>query len=103
MLDDWRDRFLKQVGVPSNLEKQWDFISAISACASDATFHLMWIVVFDAVDDYGVKEHRRVSHGHDHRNQSHVDPALEERLREMQIRLVQEAESAALRIAALVG
>lgn len=37
-LDDWREKYLPQVGVPSNFAAEWDFISAISACASCLTF-----------------------------------------------------------------
>jgi hypothetical protein len=34
LLIDWRERYLPQVGVPSNFAAEWDFISAISACES---------------------------------------------------------------------
>ena len=31
-LSDWEDQYLTQVGVPSNFEADWDFVSAVSAC-----------------------------------------------------------------------
>jgi hypothetical protein len=31
-LSDWRDQYLTTVGVPSNFEAEWDFVSAVSAC-----------------------------------------------------------------------
>jgi hypothetical protein len=51
----WGVQWLAAVGVPT-ATADWDFISAISACASDATFHLIWVVLFNAVDDFGVRE-----------------------------------------------
>jgi hypothetical protein len=30
---DWREQWLQHVGVPANSTADWDFISAISACA----------------------------------------------------------------------
>jgi hypothetical protein len=31
-LSEWRDQYLTVVGVPSNFEAEWDFVSAVSAC-----------------------------------------------------------------------
>lgn len=31
-LNDWRDEHLPRVGVPSDFESEWDFVSAVSAC-----------------------------------------------------------------------
>ncbi|KAF8158327.1 hypothetical protein B0H34DRAFT_450332 [Crassisporium funariophilum] len=55
-LGEWRDEYLNLVGVPSNFQGEWDFVSAVSSCASDATYHVMWIILFNALDDFGVKE-----------------------------------------------
>ncbi|KIM43381.1 hypothetical protein M413DRAFT_403216 [Hebeloma cylindrosporum] len=55
-LTEWRDEYLNLVGVPSNFEGEWDFVSAVSSCASDATYHVMWIILFNALDDFGIKE-----------------------------------------------
>jgi hypothetical protein len=32
-LGEWREQYLSVVGVPRNYEDQWDFVSAVSACA----------------------------------------------------------------------
>lgn len=63
MYSNWRDEHLDRVGVPSNFEADWDFVAAVTACeclekkcdddavltsflgSSDATFHLMWIIL----------------------------------------------------------
>ncbi|KAG6896452.1 hypothetical protein C0992_008175 [Termitomyces sp. T32_za158] len=55
-LSAWREKYLSTVGVPSNFKGEWDFVSAVSSCASDATYHVMWIILFNALDDFGVKE-----------------------------------------------
>jgi hypothetical protein len=55
-LSDWRDQYLASVGVPSNFQADWDFVSAVSACCSDATYHVMWIILFNALDDFGIRE-----------------------------------------------
>ncbi|KAF7314275.1 hypothetical protein MKEN_00900100 [Mycena kentingensis (nom. inval.)] len=60
-LSTWRDEFLNVVGVPTNFEGEWDFVSAVSSCASDATYHVMWVVLFTALDDFGVKEVNEVT------------------------------------------
>ncbi|KAJ7069876.1 hypothetical protein C8F01DRAFT_1207397 [Mycena amicta] len=60
-LSTWRDEYLTVVGVPSNFEGEWDFVSAVSSCASDATYHVMWVVLFAALDDFGVKEVNEVT------------------------------------------
>ena len=31
-LNEWRDEHLPRVGVPSDFESEWDFVSAVSAC-----------------------------------------------------------------------
>ncbi|KAG8852103.1 hypothetical protein FRB96_008904 [Tulasnella sp. 330] len=56
----WRDDHLDRVGVPSNFEADWDFVAAVTACSSDATFHLMWIILAQAVEDYGIKESNEI-------------------------------------------
>lgn len=32
MLSSWRDEYLQHVGVPSNFNPEWDFVSAVTAC-----------------------------------------------------------------------
>lgn len=60
-LTAWRGQYLPLVGVPSNFDGEWDFVSAVSSCASDATYHVMWIILFNAIDEYGVKEINEVT------------------------------------------
>src|SRR4051812_32422475 len=58
-LRGWRAAHLERVGVPANLQaERWDFVAAVSACSSDATFHVMWIILFNALDDFGIRESR---------------------------------------------
>ncbi|TFK52292.1 hypothetical protein OE88DRAFT_1807225 [Heliocybe sulcata] len=61
LLGDWRDQYLTKVGVPSNFQAAWDFVSAVSACGSDATYHVMWIILFNATDDFGIREVNEVA------------------------------------------
>ena len=37
-LNEWRDEHLQHVGVPSNFEAEWDFVSAVTACTSPLPF-----------------------------------------------------------------
>ena len=37
-LTEWRDEYLNQVGVPSNFEGEWDFVSV-----SLALYHPLWM------------------------------------------------------------
>lgn len=32
-LNEWKEEHLQLVGVPSNFAAEWDFVSAVSACA----------------------------------------------------------------------
>ncbi|KZT09351.1 uncharacterized protein LAESUDRAFT_756976 [Laetiporus sulphureus 93-53] len=60
-LTGWREQYLSMIGVPTNaLPSNWDFVSAVTSCASDATYHIMWIILFNAADDFGIKEIRDV-------------------------------------------
>ncbi|EIN12374.1 hypothetical protein PUNSTDRAFT_49613 [Punctularia strigosozonata HHB-11173 SS5] len=99
LLVDWRERYLPQVGVPSNFAAEWDFISAISACASDATYHVMWIILFNAVDDYGVREVNEVVRSGASPRLSHNHLEAEQVKRE----IMKETLHGALRIAGLAG
>lgn len=89
---EWRDNYLKKVGVPNNFRGDWDFVSAVSSCASDATYHVMWIILFNATDDFGVKEIKDHSAGH-----------KIARIEEVQQKIMDEALQGALRIAGLAA
>ena len=41
-LNEWRDEHLQHVGVPSNFEAEWDFVSAVTACMSPFSFPSSW-------------------------------------------------------------
>ncbi|XP_006462704.1 hypothetical protein AGABI2DRAFT_193809 [Agaricus bisporus var. bisporus H97] len=90
-LFSWRDDFLTLVGVPSNFEGEWDFVSAVSSCASDATYHVMWIILFSALDDFGIKE---LNGG--------IPPNITE-IESVKRKVADEALHGALRIAGLAG
>lgn len=110
---DWREQYLRLVGVSTNFEREWDFVSvslilgrfrclgwlminqqAVSSCASDATYHVMWIILFNAVDDFGIKELNNSVNNH---SVNHADIAATKR------KVAEEAVNGALRIAALAG
>jgi hypothetical protein len=91
-LTQWREEYFNLVGVPSNFEGTWDFVSAVSSCASDATYHVMWIILFNALDDFGVKESGPQASLQD---QEKIDIAKR--------RVADEALHGALRIAGLAG
>ncbi|KAF8650147.1 hypothetical protein AX16_005382 [Volvariella volvacea WC 439] len=98
-LFEWRDEYLAVVGVPSNFEGKWDFVSAVSSCASDATYHVMWIILFNALDDFGVKE---VNEWARLGNAPAIMPNYEQ-IDMTKRRVAEEALSGALRIAGLAG
>ncbi|KAF5369556.1 hypothetical protein D9758_002551 [Tetrapyrgos nigripes] len=54
-LRTWREDYLARVGVPKTYEG-WDFVTTVSCFASDAQYHVMWIVLFTAMDDLGIRE-----------------------------------------------
>ncbi|KAJ7935527.1 hypothetical protein B0H13DRAFT_2304569 [Mycena leptocephala] len=98
-LSAWRDEYLTVVGVPSNFEGEWDFVSAVSSCASDATYHVMWVVLFNALDDFGIKEINEVTRMNQPLNmvQNYTQIDLVKR------KVADEALHGALRIAGLAG
>ncbi|KAF8272856.1 hypothetical protein EI94DRAFT_1769658 [Lactarius quietus] len=102
-LNEWRAQYLPRVGVPTDFDADWDFVSAVSACASDATFHIMWIILFNALDDHGIRESVGSPHS------SHASPALsvgsgtQQQIKELKAKVLEEALHGALRIAGLAG
>ncbi|KAJ6557383.1 hypothetical protein DFH09DRAFT_1163997 [Mycena vulgaris] len=98
-LSDWRDEYLTVVGVPSNFEGEWDFVSAVSSCASDATYHVMWVVLFNALDDFGIKEINDVTR----MNQSPTMVPNYQQIDLVKRKVADEALHGALRIAGLAG
>ncbi|KAI0926733.1 hypothetical protein AcV5_007442 [Taiwanofungus camphoratus] len=97
-LNEWREEHLKHVGVPNKLNAEWDFVSAVTACASDATYHIMWIVLFNALDDFGIREVndlQRTAPEHLLHNAADID--------DVKRRAFDEALHGATRIAGLAG
>lgn len=90
-LVEWRDKHLSRVGVPASLVSGWDFITAVSACASDAQYHVMWIFLFNALEEHGIQEHEPVSPGERSRHES------------VRQKIFEEALQASLRVSALAG
>lgn len=100
-LNEWRAQYLPHVGVPTDFSAEWDFVSAVSACASDATFHIMWIILFNALDDHGIREGLGSPHS------SNASPGLahsssQQQIKELKAKVLEEALHGALRIAGLV-
>ncbi|KAJ7095959.1 hypothetical protein B0H15DRAFT_82387 [Mycena belliarum] len=98
-LSEWRDEYLTVVGVPSNFEGEWDFVSAVSSCASDATYHVMWVVLFNALDDFGIKELNEVTR----MNQPATMVPNHSEIDLVKRKVADEALHGALRIAGLAG
>jgi len=97
-LDEWRGQYLPKVGVPSNFAAEWDFVSAVSACASDATYHVIWVILFNALDDFGIREINEVV-----RSGSPPDAVPNTQYEDTKRKVAHEALHSALRIAGLAG
>jgi len=97
-LGDWRDQYLSQVGASSNFSADWDFVSAVAACASDATYHVIWIILFSALDDFGIREINEVV-----RSGSPPDVVPNHQFETTKRKVADEAVHGALRIAGLAG
>ncbi|KAE9403961.1 hypothetical protein BT96DRAFT_973381 [Gymnopus androsaceus JB14] len=95
----WRDKYLARVGVPKNYNEGWDFVTTVSCFASDAQYHVMWIVLFNALDDYGNREINENDRSGlppgNLRNRVYIEDAMR--------RIGEEAVNGALRIAALTS
>ncbi|CDO68260.1 hypothetical protein BN946_scf184842.g23 [Trametes cinnabarina] len=100
MLNDWRDEYLQHVGVPTTFPEAWDFVSAVTACASDATYHIMWIILFNAMDDFGIRELIDVTRAG---TPEAMSPPQHAHIEESKRKVANEALHGALRIAGLAG
>lgn len=74
-------------------------VDAPCAGASDATYHIMWIVIFNALDDFGIREVndmvRTGSPGNEHPNYAQIEGIKK--------KVSDDALHGALRIAGLVS
>ncbi|KAH9161152.1 hypothetical protein EDB89DRAFT_2032283 [Lactarius sanguifluus] len=106
-LNEWRAQYLPRVGVPTDFDAEWDFVSAVSACASDATFHIMWIILFNALDDHGIRESLGSPHSSGASNGASpalaVSSGTQQQIKELKSKVLEEALHGALRIAGLAG
>ncbi|KAI5822861.1 hypothetical protein K523DRAFT_421785 [Schizophyllum commune Tattone D] len=91
-LAGWRAAHLAAVGVPRDFGRGWGFVEAVSTCASDATFHVMWVILFGALDEFGVKEFASLP-----------DPAAAAEKDEVCATIAEQALHGALRIAGLAA
>jgi hypothetical protein len=98
-LNDWRDEFLVHVGVPSNFQADWDFVAAVSACTSDAQYHVMWVILHNAVEEFGIRE---INEAQDLETISTESPNVLQ-VEELRATIANEAMHGALRIAGLVS
>ncbi|KAI0632440.1 hypothetical protein C8Q77DRAFT_924437 [Trametes polyzona] len=98
LLNEWRDEHLQHVGVPTNFEAEWDFVSAVTACASDATYHIMWIILCNALDDFGIREVNVARAG-----TPDATVVQHAQIEEKKRKVMNEALHGALRIAGLAG
>ena len=101
-LNEWRTQYLPRVGVPTDFAAEWDFVSAVSACASDATFHIMWIILFNALDDRGIRESLGSPHGSAMSTTLAAGNGLQQQIEELKTKVLDEALHGAMRIAGLV-
>ncbi|KAI0269919.1 hypothetical protein BC834DRAFT_863954 [Gloeopeniophorella convolvens] len=104
-LNEWRAQYLPRVGVPTDFAAEWDFVSAVSACASDATFHIMWIILFNALDDRGVRESMGspASTSSAGAGAAVGNSGLLLQIEELKMKVLDEALHGAMRIAGLAG
>ncbi|KAK8869613.1 hypothetical protein IAR55_000180 [Kwoniella newhampshirensis] len=87
-----RGDFVSRLGVPSKWPEEWDFIQAMTACATDSFWHCLWLVVDRAIVEFGVKEEK-----------SGVGGGWMLEVDNVKRRIREESEHAALRITALVA
>ncbi|KAJ9110430.1 hypothetical protein QFC19_001555 [Naganishia cerealis] len=62
-LQSWRTEFLAKVGVPTVWPESWDFVAAVTACSSDLTYHALWVVLAQTLDESGIYELRQIERG----------------------------------------
>ncbi|KAG8961186.1 hypothetical protein FRC03_005692 [Tulasnella sp. 419] len=98
LFSQWREEHLDKVGVPSNFEADWDFVAAVTACSSDAMYHTMWIIMAQAVEESGIKEHNDIF-----RSGTDVNPTQVAEFEAVKNKLAEEALHGSLRIAGLAG
>ncbi|KAF8527530.1 hypothetical protein BU17DRAFT_39547 [Hysterangium stoloniferum] len=92
----WRIDHLEKVGVPGT-QVNWDFLAAVAACGHDATYHIMWVILYQALREYGIREvneAKRTGNGP-------TNPSLIAPFTNAEVEVQKEALNAASRIAGL--
>lgn len=57
LANHWRNKHLAVVGAPSpSWPSHWNFADAVTACSSDFNYYIVWILMWEAIDEYGVYE-----------------------------------------------
>jgi hypothetical protein len=92
---EWRHEHLVKVGVPSDFRADWDFVAAVSACSSDAQYHVVWVILYNAVEEFGIRELNEAQSPEGSATNTHEAETLKAKVYE-------EAVHGAARIAALV-
>ena len=95
----WRDEYLTQVGVPANFQADWDFVAAVSACSSDAQYHVMWVILYNAIEEFGIRE---INEAQNSGVAQRKVPNIVE-IEALKAKVTEEAVRGAARIAGLVG
>ncbi|CCA70194.1 hypothetical protein PIIN_04133 [Serendipita indica DSM 11827] len=89
-LREWKEKYLNIVGVPNNFQADWDFVAAVSACTCDAQYHVMWVILHSALEEFQVREAKEGQLSY-------------EVMRDLERQVFEEALQGALRIAGLTS
>lgn len=58
----WRSNHLALVGAPDpDWPSHWKFADAVTACASDINYQIIWVLMWQAIDEYGIAELKATS------------------------------------------
>lgn len=53
----WRSTHLPNVGAPDpDWPSHWKFADAVTACSSDINYQIIWVLIWQAVDEFGIAE-----------------------------------------------
>jgi hypothetical protein len=115
----WRINHLAAVGAPSpTWPSHWNFADAVTACSSDMNYHIVWILMWEAIEEFGIAELKAttlssyqatVSHTDGHQGPGLGPPTttaemelVQSKIRGLRTRIYDEALNSALRSASLI-
>ncbi|KAF8339594.1 uncharacterized protein EI90DRAFT_2966748 [Cantharellus anzutake] len=55
-LRQWRDEHLGKLGATNDLQNHSDYVTAVGACSIDCSYNVLWIILSQAIEDFGIKE-----------------------------------------------